>query len=73
MEKTGEQKEHMKVVGLFIWVHRDEDSREEKNGTRLEQPEWSRVDPIGLGHHFAEIGSSDGTDAVTIISLIYIV
>ena len=43
----------------------------------MEQSGWSSQNGagsiLGLGHHFVEIGSSDGTDAVTIISLIYIV
>ena len=53
--KKLENRKNIKVVGLFIWIHRDEDSREEKNRTRIEQsdwssqngaqPEWSRVDP----------------------------
>ena len=46
-------------------------------GKRSVEPEWSSQNGagsiLGLGHHFVEIGSSDGTDAVTIISLIYIV
>ena len=42
------------------------------------EPEWSSQTGAArmeqgrsLDHHFVEIGSSDGTDAVTIISLIY--
>ena len=54
-------------------------------GKRRMEPEWSsqtgaaRMEhnqngaglTLELGHHFVWIGSSDGTDAVTIISLIY--
>ena len=38
---------------------------------RMEQPENGAGSTLSLGHHFVEIGSFDGTDAVTIISLIY--
>ena len=44
---------------------------------RIEQSDWSSLDGagwiLGLGHHFVKIGSSDGSDAREIISLIYIV
>ena len=47
--------------------------------TRMEQSGWSNQNGaesiLGLGSHFVSVGSSesDGTDAIIIITLIYIV
>ena len=44
--KNGRTENNIKVVG-YSWVHRDEDSREEKYGTRMEQSDWSSQNGAG--------------------------